>query len=100
MTACPQCGSMESDVRDSRPSEIGIRRRQFCRKCLARWTTYELSIASIECLRMLREEIDRSIENLRGLLERVPTVPVIPYQAHPTDRIQVLAASADEDDAA
>jgi transcriptional repressor NrdR len=40
---CPFCGHMESQVKDSRPSEDGaaIRRRRSCPECGGRFTTFE-----------------------------------------------------------
>jgi transcriptional repressor NrdR len=40
---CPFCGSGDSQVKDSRPSEdnSSIRRRRFCPDCAARFTTFE-----------------------------------------------------------
>lgn len=40
---CPFCGNMESQVKDSRPSEDGssIRRRRSCPECGSRFTTFE-----------------------------------------------------------
>ncbi len=40
---CPFCGNEDTQVKDSRPSEEGssIRRRRFCTKCDARFTTFE-----------------------------------------------------------
>ena len=40
---CPFCGHMESQVKDSRPSEDGaaIRRRRLCPECGGRFTTFE-----------------------------------------------------------
>src|SRR6201985_575423 len=40
---CPFCGELESQVKDSRPSEDGaaIRRRRFCPACGGRFTTFE-----------------------------------------------------------
>jgi len=40
---CPFCGNMESQVKDSRPSEDGaaIRRRRLCPECGGRFTTFE-----------------------------------------------------------
>jgi transcriptional repressor NrdR len=40
---CPFCGSEESQVKDSRPSEDGaaIRRRRLCPDCAGRFTTFE-----------------------------------------------------------
>lgn len=40
---CPFCGHLESQVKDSRPSEDGtaIRRRRACPECGGRFTTFE-----------------------------------------------------------
>jgi transcriptional repressor NrdR len=40
---CPFCGSDDTQVKDSRPSDDGsaIRRRRFCPACGARFTTFE-----------------------------------------------------------
>jgi transcriptional repressor NrdR len=40
---CPFCGHLESQVKDSRPSENGaaIRRRRLCPQCGGRFTTFE-----------------------------------------------------------
>lgn len=40
---CPFCGSIETQVKDSRPAEdhVVIRRRRFCPACGGRCTTYE-----------------------------------------------------------
>ncbi|MEI9963788.1 MAG: transcriptional regulator NrdR [Caulobacteraceae bacterium] len=40
---CPFCGSNDSQVKDSRPSEDGsaIRRRRLCPECGGRFTTFE-----------------------------------------------------------
>jgi transcriptional repressor NrdR len=40
---CPFCGELESQVKDSRPTEDGaaIRRRRLCPECGGRFTTFE-----------------------------------------------------------
>ncbi|BBF93436.1 transcriptional regulator NrdR [Blastochloris tepida] len=40
---CPFCGSLDTQVKDSRPSEDGtaVRRRRVCPDCGARFTTFE-----------------------------------------------------------
>ncbi len=40
---CPHCGVLDTQVRDSRPSEdhTAIRRRRSCTQCGARFTTFE-----------------------------------------------------------
>jgi transcriptional regulator NrdR family protein len=41
---CPECGSPELDVKDSRPvkTQNAIRRRRTCRHCGFKFTTYEM----------------------------------------------------------
>ncbi|MGC1556423.1 MAG: transcriptional regulator NrdR, partial [Methylovirgula sp.] len=40
---CPYCGSLETQVKDSRPTEdaSSIRRRRVCPDCGGRFTTFE-----------------------------------------------------------
>ena len=40
---CPYCGGLDTQVKDSRPTEdnAAIRRRRFCPACAARFTTFE-----------------------------------------------------------
>lgn len=40
---CPYCGGLDTQVKDSRPTEDNgaIRRRRFCPDCAARFTTFE-----------------------------------------------------------
>jgi len=40
---CPFCGHLDTQVKDSRPSEdsLTIRRRRFCAECNSRFTTFE-----------------------------------------------------------
>ncbi len=40
---CPSCGSLDTQVKDSRPTEdsAAIRRRRVCRTCNFRFTTFE-----------------------------------------------------------
>ena len=40
---CPHCGALDTQVRDSRPSEdhAAIRRRRSCTECGSRFTTFE-----------------------------------------------------------
>ncbi len=38
---CPYCGSPDTQVKDSRPSEDAIRRRRVCPDCGGRFTTFE-----------------------------------------------------------
>lgn len=69
---CPHCGALDTQVRDSRPSEdhAAIRRRRSCPTCGARFTTFErvqlreLTIIKRSGRRVPfdREKVRRSIE--------------------------------------
>ncbi len=69
---CPHCGALDTQVRDSRPSEdhAAIRRRRSCPACGARFTTFErvqlreLTIIKRSGRRVPfdREKVRRSIE--------------------------------------
>ena len=69
---CPHCGALDTQVRDSRPSEdhAAIRRRRSCPDCGSRFTTFErvqlreLTIIKRSGRRVPfdREKIRRSIE--------------------------------------
>jgi transcriptional repressor NrdR len=69
---CPFCGQLESQVKDSRPSEDGaaIRRRRFCPECAGRFTTFErLQLRELTILKRSgrrtpfdREKLQRSID--------------------------------------
>ncbi len=69
---CPHCGALDTQVRDSRPSEdhAAIRRRRGCSECGARFTTFErvqlreLTIVKRSGRRAAfdREKLTRSIE--------------------------------------
>lgn len=57
---CPFCGNLETQVKDSRPSDDGtaIRRRRFCGECGARFTTFE----RVELRELLVKKADGRVE--------------------------------------
>ncbi len=69
---CPFCGHLESQVKDSRPSEDGgaIRRRRACPECGGRFTTFErVQLRELTILKKSgrrtpfdREKLQRSID--------------------------------------
>lgn len=69
---CPFCGNLDTQVKDSRPSEDGltIRRRRFCGSCNSRFTTFErIQLRELTVLKRTgerrifdREKIARSIQ--------------------------------------
>lgn len=42
---CPECGSRETSVKDTRPTQTGVRRRRECDNCTHRFSTIELQRA-------------------------------------------------------
>ena len=61
---CPFCGSVDTQVKDSRPAEdhVAIRRRRFCPACGGRFTTYErVQLRDLVVVKKngKREEFDR-----------------------------------------
>ena len=69
---CPFCGSVDTQVKDSRPAEDGaaIRRRRLCGACGARFTTFErVQLREITIVKRSgrksvfdREKLERSFE--------------------------------------
>ncbi|KAI96343.1 NrdR family transcriptional regulator [Rhodomicrobium udaipurense JA643] len=69
---CPICGALDTQVRDSRPSEdhTAIRRRRSCPECGARFTTFErVQLRELTIIKRSgrrapfdREKLRRSIE--------------------------------------
>ncbi len=69
---CPHCGALDTQVRDSRPSEdhAAIRRRRSCPACSARFTTFErVQLRELTIIKRSgrrapfdREKLRRSIE--------------------------------------
>ena len=77
---CPYCGTLESKVVDSRPSDEGasIRRRRECLSCQKRFTTYE----TVESLPIIvvkkdgsRQSFDRN-KVLNGMVRACEKRPV------------------------
>ena len=66
---CPFCGDLDTQVKDSRPSEdhISIRRRRHCSSCAGRFTTYER--VQLRDLYVIKKKNQREIFD-RDKLER------------------------------
>ena len=66
---CPFCGDLDTQVKDSRPSDdhISIRRRRHCLSCAGRFTTYER--VQLRDLYVLKKKNQREIFD-RDKLER------------------------------
>jgi transcriptional repressor NrdR len=79
---CPFCGHIDSQVKDSRPTEdnSAIRRRRSCPECGARWTTFErvqLRELTIAKKNDKKEPFDRDklARSLRIALRKRPVEP-------------------------
>lgn len=79
---CPFCGNIETQVKDSRPSEdhVSIRRRRSCPACNGRFTTYErVQLRDLVVVKKNgkrenfdRDKLDRSV---RVALQKRPIAP-------------------------
>jgi hypothetical protein len=73
--ACPKCGGLDLDVKDSRAANGMIRRRRRCTACSERFTTYEAAAdddergSSLMRALDLRRKLDALPPNLRPLIE-------------------------------
>ena len=85
-TRCPFCGTEDSQVKDSRPTDDGgaIRRRRSCPSCAARFTTFErvqLRELSVSKKNGQREPFDRD-KLARSIYTALRKRP------HETDRVE------------
>lgn len=92
---CPFCGSIESNVIDSRPLDnfVGIRRRRECDRCKRRFTTYErIETKPLVVIKKSnkRENFDRN-KVMKGILVacRKRTIPM--------DKIEAIVTSIEND---
>lgn len=65
---CPECQHRLSQCIDSRPDPLLVRRRRQCLNCKARWTTYEMDVATIERLKGGGTSFDARADDLLRLL--------------------------------
>lgn len=69
---CPQCNHIESDVYDSRPTKLEVRRRRKCRKCKYTWGTVEVSVSKeVKKDRRLTPQATTQLKNAAKTLLRV-----------------------------
>src|SRR5688500_11746895 len=79
---CPYCGSAETQVKDSRPSEDGaaIRRRRVCPECGGRFTTFErVQLRELQVLkrsgRRMPLDRDKLMRSIQIALRKRPVDP-------------------------
>ena len=79
---CPYCGSADTQVKDSRPSEDGaaIRRRRFCPDCGGRFTTFErVQLRELQVLkrsgRRMPFDRDKLMRSVQIALRKRPVDP-------------------------
>ncbi len=88
---CPHCGALDTQVRDSRPSEdhAAIRRRRSCPGCGARFTTFErVQLRELTIIKRSGRRVPFDREKLRRSIE-------IALRKRPVgdDRIEQLVSS-------
>lgn len=73
---CPECGSDDNTVYDSRPSRLGRRRRRRCNICRATWSTVELShtlvrklTKALTCIAPLLSKTETQIGEMRTIVQ-------------------------------
>ena len=83
---CPFCGTDDSQVKDSRPTDDGgaIRRRRSCPNCAARFTTFER--AQLRELTVIKKNGQREPFD-RDKLAR-STYTALRKRPHETDRVE------------
>lgn len=79
---CPYCGSSDTQVKDSRPSEDGaaIRRRRFCPDCGGRFTTFErVQLRELQVLKRSGKRVpfdrDKLMRSVQVALRKRPADP-------------------------
>jgi len=86
---CPFCSSLDTQVKDSRPSDDGltIRRRRFCPACSSRFTTFER--VQLRELTVLKKNGERRIFD-RDKLARAISVAVRKRPVNPDDTERLI----------
>lgn len=82
---CPYCGSLDSQVKDSRPAEDGaaIRRRRICPDCGGRFTTFErVQLRDLQVLKKTGRKVPFDREKLQKSFE-------IALRKRPVDRDRI-----------
>jgi transcriptional repressor NrdR len=84
---CPYCGSLDTQVKDSRPTEDSavIRRRRVCPACNGRFTTFER--VQLRELTVLKRSGRRVVFDREKLMRSVE----ISLRKRPVDQHQALA---------
>ena len=88
---CPHCSALDTQVRDSRPSEdyAAIRRRRHCQSCGARFTTFErVQLRELTIIKRSGRRVPFERDKLRRSIE-------IALRKRPVteDRIEQLVSS-------
>ena len=88
---CPHCGALDTQVRDSRPSEdhAAIRRRRSCSTCAARFTTFErVQLRELTIIKRSGRRVPFDREKLRRSIEIALRKRLVGE-----DRIELLVSS-------
>jgi hypothetical protein len=71
---CPNCGSRENTVKDSRTLNTTIRRRRQCRTCHHRWTTIEATIDDTASI--AQQELAAELVKIQDLSEQISNLKI------------------------
>src|SRR6516165_6383257 len=71
---CPNCGSRESTVKDSRSLKTTIRRRRQCPTCHHRWTTIEAAID--DTASTTQQEMAAKLAKIQDLSEQISNLKI------------------------
>jgi hypothetical protein len=71
---CPNCGSRENTVKDSRTLNTTIRRRRQCRTCHHRWTTIEATID--DSASIAQQELAAELVKIQDLSEQISNLKI------------------------
>src|SRR5215469_16958556 len=71
---CPNCGSRESTVKDSRSLKTTIRRRRQCPTCHHRWTTIEAAID--DTASTTHQELATKLTKIQDLSEQISNLKI------------------------
>ena len=69
---CPECGSCENGVVDSRNYQSGLKRRRKCYHCLFRWSTLEIPEKMVAY--SIVQNLDKAIKHAKAMLRDLENI--------------------------
>jgi transcriptional regulator NrdR family protein len=74
--ACPNCGSYDNLVKDSRADTLGRRRRRRCNICRTAWSTIEVDKVLVKRLAAVVGRLDEVAVQINGIRELLQAATV------------------------